>query len=105
MSQNHLVDWRSESLKDLDLQHQKEHANTDDCPGIESFDPNTGAAEELDVSLAQPWSKEMVKKLPKNKVTLLNNERRRTQLSTSNEVLPQDSTSLCLPLIIENFTL
>ena len=39
-----------------------QYINTEDRPDITMFDPNTGQNLDLDVSLAHPWSQDIIKR-------------------------------------------
>ena len=63
-SHNSVLSGWSECLSDLHLPHQTEprhqYINTEDRPDITMFDPNTGQNLDIDVSLAYPWSQDII---------------------------------------------
>ena len=68
-SHNSVLNGWSECLSDLHLPHQTEprhqYINTEDRPHITMFDPNTGQNLDLDVSLAHPWSQDIIRRASK----------------------------------------
>ena len=44
---------------------QNKYINTEDRPDITMFDPNTGQNFDIDVSLAHPWSRDIIKRASK----------------------------------------
>ena len=63
---NSILDVWSECLSDVHIPHQKEprhqYTNSDNRPDITLFDSETGQKLDVDVSLAHPWSQDILKR-------------------------------------------
>ena len=68
-SHNSVLNGWSECLSDFHLPNQTEprhqYINTEDRPDSTMFDPNTGQNSNLDVSLAHPWSQDIIRRTSK----------------------------------------
>ena len=64
-SHNRILSVWSECLNNLQIHHKKEPRNryteTDDRPDIVVFDTDNGKNIDLDISLAHPWSNDVIK--------------------------------------------
>ena len=104
-SHNSVLNGWSECLSDLHLPHQTEprhqYINAEDRPDIAMFDPNTGQNLDLDVSLAHPWSQDIIRKASKENGHAAATRRKENE-KYSEELVSGGYVSRCVPLVIEN---
>ena len=105
-SHNSVLNGWSECLSDVHLPHQTEprhqYINTEHRPDITMFDPNTGQNLDLDVSLAHPWSQDIIRRASKeNGHAAMTREEKK--MKNIQELVPGGYVSRCVPLVIEHF--
>ena len=104
---NSVLNGWSECLSNLHLPHQTEprhqYINTEDCPDITMFDPNTGQNSDLDVSLAHPWSQDIIRRASKENGHAAVAREEKKMKKYSEELVPGGYVSRCVPLVIEHF--
>ena len=67
------------------------------------FDPNTGQNLDLDVSLAHPWSQDIIRRASKENGHAAVTREEKKMKKYSEELVPGGYVSRCLPLVIEHF--
>ena len=106
---NSILSTRSDCLSELQIGHQTEPRNrytdTEDRPDIVMFDLETGRNEELDISLAHPWSKDAVKKAAKENGCAATTREKRKRVKYNQERLPGESCPYFTPVVFEHFGL
>ena len=79
------------------------YINTEDCPDITVFDPNTGQNSDIDVSLAHPWSQDIIRRASKKNGHTAATRQEKKMKKYSEELVPEGYVSRCVPLVIEHF--
>ena len=106
-SHNSVLNGWSDCLSDLHLPHQTEprhkYINTEDRPDITMFDPNTGQNLDIDVSLAHPWSQDIIRRASKESGHAAATREEKKMKKYSEELVPGGYVSRCVPLVIEHF--
>ena len=104
-SHNSVVNGWSECLSDLHLPHQTEprhkYINTEARLGVTMFDPNTGQNLDIDVSLAHPWSQDIIRRASKETGHAAVTREEKKMKKYLEELVP--GVSRCVPLVIERF--
>ena len=72
-------------------------------PDITMFDPNTGQSLDLDVSLAHPWSQDIIRRASKENGHGIVTREEKKMKKYSEELVPGGYVSRCVPLVIEHF--
>ena len=67
------------------------------------FDPNTGQNLDIDVSLAHPWSQDIIRKASKENGHAAATREEMKMKKYSEELVPEGYVSRCVPLVIEHF--
>ena len=67
------------------------------------FDPNTGQNLDLDVSLAHPWSQDIIRRASKENGHAAATREEKKMKKYSEELVPGGYVSRCVPLVIEHF--
>ena len=90
------MDVWSECSSDVHIPHQKEprhqYTNSDNRPDITLFDSETGQNLDVDVSLAHPWSQDILKRASREE---------KKMNKYAGQFLPCGSK--CVPLVFEHF--
>ena len=106
-SHNSVLNGWSECLSDLHLLLQTEprhqYINTEDYPDITMFDPNTKQNLDIDVFLAHPWSQDIIRRASKENGHAAVTREEKKMKKYSEELVPGEYVSRCLPLVIEHF--
>ena len=67
------------------------------------FDRNTGQNLDLDVSLAHPWSQDIIRRASKENGHAAATREEKKMKKYSEELVPETYVSRCVPLVIEHF--
>ena len=84
-----------------DPRHQ--YINTEHRPDITMFVPNTGQNFDIDVSLAHPWSQDIIGRASKENGHAAVTREEKKMKKYSEELVPGGYVSRCLSLLIEHF--
>ena len=91
----------------LQIHHKKEPRNryteTDDRPDIVVFDTDNGKNIDLDISLAHPWSKDVIKLAAREQGFAAKRREDRKKTKYEQELLPGGSAPNMIPLVYEHF--
>ena len=102
-SHNSVLNGWSECLSHLHLLHQTEprhqYINTEDCPDITMFDPNTGQNLDCDVSLAHPWSQDIIRRASKENGHAAATREEKKRKKKIRRACSRRNVSRCVPLV------
>ena len=100
---NSILDVWSECLSDVHIPHQKEprhqYTNSDNRPDITLFDSETGQNLDVDVSLAHPWSQDILKRARREDGYAARTREEKKMHKYAGQFLPCGSSSKCVPLV------
>ena len=102
-----IVSYWSECLKELAALHKKEpkhrYLNNEGRPDILICDTGILSDQEMDISLAHLWSKDVVKNCAKLSGFAAKKREGMKKAKYDNEILPGYSAPKCIPVVFEHF--